>query len=104
MRRQRLAFARLFFHRIGGRELAVAMRLTALGPGMQFTGFLNLRPARGTRHRNDLFQGQFLGFHQLIMQVSTMGKCSILLILGGLEKRFSQNWSCRQFLSDFEQK
>jgi hypothetical protein len=72
--RRLLSLAGLGFHGVGGGEFPVPMRLTALRAGMQFARFLNLRPARGTRHRNDLFQGQFLGFHQPIMQVSTMGK------------------------------
>jgi hypothetical protein len=72
--RRPLSLAGLGFHGVGGGEFPVPMRLTALGPGMQFAGFRNLGSARGTRHGNDLFQGKFLGFHQPIMQVSTHGK------------------------------
>jgi hypothetical protein len=72
------------FHSIGSGELPISVWFGARSARVQFTDFLDRRATSGTRHGQYLFQGQFLGLHDHIMQPFWLRKCSELLIFNPL--------------------
>jgi hypothetical protein len=82
-----LRFALAFLHSVGCGKLPISVWLGAQGTGMQFTSFLGGCTTRGTRHGQNLLQGEFLGFHRAKVQRSRAGKCSKLLSFDTLTNR-----------------
>ena len=75
-----IAFAELHLYGLGCGKFPITMWLGAKGARMQFARFLGSCTTSRTRHGQYLFQCEILGFHYRMMQRSTPGKCSILII------------------------
>jgi len=75
-----LSFAPLRFNGLGGVKFAISVWLAARSTCMQFANFPRRCSTSRTGHGYYLCRGEFLGFHQNMMQRFTVGKCSIMHI------------------------
>ena len=76
-----LSFAGLDSHRLVRGKFAIAVRFTALGPGVQFAHFLDRCSTGGATHGKYLFLRQFFALHHpCILALCGYKKCSVLLV------------------------
>jgi hypothetical protein len=81
MSKPSLSFAGFRFHGLNGGKFPISVWFGAWGTSMKFTNFPDRSTTSHTRHSQHLLQGEFLGFHNHILQHSAAGRCSIVLIL-----------------------
>ena len=86
MAHRRLSFAGVRFHGLGCGKFPVSVWLGARGARIQLARLLGGGATGRTKHREDLFHREFLGFHIPIMHPFEDGEWSLLLTLDSFRR------------------
>jgi|SRR5579859_3029135 len=88
-----LSVAESRFHGFRCGKFPIPVRLGAWGTGMKFTNFADRRTTNSTRHSQNLLRGEFLGFHNHMMERCTQEKMFNKAHFPHLFKWPGINWS-----------